>query len=229
MFLCLHRPPRVRGRRIDGTARQDPAAGGAAAARRRAGRAQALSTTSWRGCWPRIRTVDGRRGAVLAASALPPVEEIDASDGGVGDAATGPPGHHRQRAPDRLVVIAGPHAAAERRWSGRGHRGAVRAIDEEVARTPELRSLSEIEEELARGYGARDASAPRRFVVVTLPEPERPPINGDGGPFGDCHAGRAARRAVGGLHRPGAILGLVGGRGGDRQRHAPPAGDGRRA
>jgi tetratricopeptide (TPR) repeat protein len=75
------------------------------------------------------------------------------------------------------VVIAGPSATGERRWSGdtppAGSRSGTPQLDEEVALAGQLRRLIAIEEELARRHGARVHPLPDGSVVVSLPEQER--------------------------------------------------------
>ena len=108
-----------------------------------------------------------------------------------------------------------------RRGRSRGPRSPTRAV-----LAGQLRRLIAIEEDLARRHGARVHPLPDGSVVVSLPE--HGACDRSGGARGALcagHAQRAARRRVRGVDRPGALFGLVGGRGGDRQRDAPPAGD----
>ena len=69
------------------------------------------------------------------------------------------------------VVIAGPSATGERRWSGEAPPAG--AVDEEAVLAEQLRRLMAIEEELARRHGARVHPLPDGSVVVSLPELER--------------------------------------------------------
>jgi eukaryotic-like serine/threonine-protein kinase len=69
------------------------------------------------------------------------------------------------------VVIAGPSATGERRWSGETPPAA--APDDEAAIAGQLRRFVAIEEDLIRQYGAQVHPLPDGSVVVSLPEQER--------------------------------------------------------
>ena len=72
------------------------------------------------------------------------------------------------------VVIAGPSATGERRWSGDTPLGdAGDPQSDEAMLAGQLRRLMAIEEELARRHGARVHPLPDGSVVVSLPEQER--------------------------------------------------------
>ena len=75
------------------------------------------------------------------------------------------------------VVIAGPSATGERRWSGdtppAGLLSGAAQLEEEVMLAGQLRRLIAIEEDLARRHGARVHPLPDGSVVVSLPEEER--------------------------------------------------------
>jgi len=75
------------------------------------------------------------------------------------------------------VVIAGPSATGERRWSGdtppAGTLSGTPPFEEEAVLAGQLRRLIAIEEDLARRHGARVHPLPDGSVVVSLPEQER--------------------------------------------------------
>ncbi|HVV52987.1 MAG TPA: AAA family ATPase, partial [Polyangia bacterium] len=69
------------------------------------------------------------------------------------------------------VVIAGPSATGERRWSGSPFLAGA-SVEESVI-AGQLKRLVAIEDDLARRYGARVHPLPDGSVVVSLPEQER--------------------------------------------------------
>ena len=71
------------------------------------------------------------------------------------------------------VVIAGPSATGERRWSGDTPPAGTPPLDDEAVLAGQLRRLMAIEEDLARRHGARIHPLPDGSVVVSLPEQER--------------------------------------------------------
>ena len=95
------------------------------------------------------------------------------------------------------VVIAGPSATGERRWSGDTPPAGTLQTDDEAVLAGQLRRLMAIEEDLARRHGARIHPLPDGSVVVSLPEPgfdsDHQERESDEC-LGDCRPGGAERK-----------------------------------
>ena len=163
------RARRVRGRRRDRAARQDPAPGRAARAGDRARACRGRSTPSSRACWPRIpaRRLADARAVIAELDALGPLADADGR--GHRGAPPRPARADAERAADRLrrhrrSVVDGRAALAGRdRRRCRPSRTKVRA-------GAQLRRLAALEDDLVRVHGARLHPLPDGSVVLTLPD-----------------------------------------------------------